>query len=307
MGKARGRKGFWPAGGLGVRARKRARGESLARFKKMGGRGDAGRVAWVRQAAQGRGAPKAGPAQTILMLQCMATIPNKKKVLRAWAQGARFDHEPTEDWPGMYLSSVQLRLFPARGPDGQPEGGSEREWLWDAMAREGADLEQTDSEGLGFELLAARRGDDAALVWWSKKGRGIGRRAPNGDSAWGLAFRTGSHTMATMARLWPEAADPKSVSGEVYASARRAARERSGSPMMMAAIARGWREGLRAWPELTQPTSELSGLMRDAGVAQESVVAMERLEREALAKAESEELDGVAAAATARPAGRAGL
>lgn len=309
MGKAKKAGGPWPEGGLSARRRKRARGEAMARLRATGG-GRGPSVASVLASVAGRqGAPAAGRAQTALMAQCLAREPDKKSFLRAWAKGARFDHSQTPSWPGMYLSSVRAG-FLLRGRRPGSDLKERRAWLWDAMAREGADLAQTRADGLGFELIAAQSGDEEALAWWKSRGFGLQRRTLEGDSAWRLAFCCAPEMVAVMASLWPEEADAQAVSEELYALAREA--EAGSLRPMRRAMAltsmRRWVGALARWPELIRPSQELSQLMRKVGAPLENVEGMERLESAAMATAESEALERVVVSpAMSRAKERAGL
>lgn len=241
-------------------------------------------------------------AEWAMRMQCVEPSPSKKAVLRAWARGARFDHKSDPAWPSMYLSSV--------GAKGQPEA-SEKAWLWDAMARAGVDLEETGPGGLGFEALAARDGDAAALRWWKSRGGGIGRRSASGRSIWSIAWGESPRVVGLMRGLWPEEADAKAVSADLYGLRSADLREgaapfwqSSVSPLGWALLRamRDWPEELARWPELVRPSEELSAFMRECG-AVESADEVERLERSAMAKAERAELERSAGGSRPRSSG----
>lgn len=298
----------WPGG---ARARKRSRAKAKATGRLLGkGKGAPDAREHIRKLMLSmRGAPKASGARATLIEECMSPIPDRKAFLRAWAKGGRFDHEPTESWPGMYLSSVG-----GLGADTREEN---KDWLWSAMAREGADLAQTGARGMGFEALATESGDARALKWWRSQGMGIDRLTGEGRSVWSVAFERAPSMAGLLKGLWPESADAARVSEELYGleaevEAKRLAGltlpqgaigarifGRPGAMMMppsiytqlvLAPAMGGWAKALREWPELVRANARLSSFMRACGAAPEAVAGVEGLEREAMARAEREEL-----------------
>lgn len=217
-----------------------------------------------------------------LWTECKSSAPDKKAVLKAWSQGARFNHDLGQSDPGMYLSSLQRARSEL----------SNKNWLWDAMAREGADLAQTDHEGLGFEARAIQEGNAQALLWWKNKGFDLSRRTKKGLSLWILAFKENALMIPVMAKIWPEAADPQEISIELRAWIQTRGQEIQSLEARMRLIdnIRGWPSALEALPEATPPSDELSAFMRSIPASGESVEAVRRLEQAAIARFERAEL-----------------
>lgn len=284
------------AGAAGARRRKRALDKAISRrlatesFRLRAGR----RLASVFANLKPGGGALTGKAQIKLAKECLAITPDRKKALRAWREGGRFEHEPKGEWAGMYLSSV-------RG-GGIDDEGRDKAWLWDAMAWNGADLWQADSKGMGFEARAVSAGDARALRWWRSRGFGIERGAGEGRSLWALALERAPRMISEMASLWPEEASVSRVGEELYGLARDWAKEGQGMMRRMGMIQamREWPEELERRPELIRPSSELSLFMRSMPASGESVQAVERLERQARVRAEREALDQAAAPAPGR-------
>lgn len=226
--------------------------------------------------------------QTRLLDQCKARTPDKKAVLRAWAKGARFDFEPSGRWPGMYLGSVMWAT--------EAEEQIDKAWLWEAMARQGADLAQIGPDGLGFEARAVSVGDARALKWWKSRGFGLDRSPESGDSLAELAFERAPRALGLLRELWPEEATEERVSAGIYRIARESFEGVAGiaRQVELIGVRNHWAPELEKWPELVRPSEELSALMGALGASRRALETVRGLERAAMAKRERAELSRAA-------------